>query len=181
MAGSRVMESLDSLWFFTNVLSPREQSLGSAATDDEITTDNHAKEEPPEPNTPILQNQLKELSSAAEIEAQEVKPAEMGSPELQRSTERRRTRRRSKRSLNQRRKNVPGEVDLSVKDVCGCWMFVETCRHQSIMPSFNDNAAMKEHLKSWAYAVAVAVSRQINQFQINISFSDLRKDLGCSF
>jgi hypothetical protein len=82
------MESLDSLWFFTNVLSPRKQSLGSATTDDEITTDNHAKEEPPEPNTPILQNQLKELSSAAEIEAQDVKPAEMGSPELQRSTER---------------------------------------------------------------------------------------------
>lgn len=159
MAGSRVMESLDSLWFFNNVLSPRKQSLGSA-TDDEITTDNHVKEEPPEPNTPILQNQLKELSSAAEIESQDVKPAEMGSPELQRSMEmkqRRRTRRRSKRSLIQRRKNVSGELDLSVEDVTGCWMFVETCRHQSIMPSFNDTAAMKEHLKSWAYAVAVAV------------------------
>jgi len=172
MDGSRVMESLDSLWFFTNVFSPRKQPLLGSASD-EIATDNHVKDSPTEelaqPNSPILQNQLNELPTAEnlvpvmcpkcdEIEAQIVEPAEMELVEFQRSAqmqERRRTRRRSKRSLNQRRKNILGELD--VKDFSGSWMFVETCQHQSIMPSFNDNVAMKLHLKSWAYAVAGTV------------------------
>jgi hypothetical protein len=172
MDGSLVMESLDSLWFFTNVFSPRKQPLLGSASD-EIATDNHVKDSPKEelaqPNSPILQNQLNELPTAEnlvpimcpkcdEIEAQTVEPAEMELVEFQRSAqmqERRRTRRRSKRSLNQRRKNILGELD--VKDFSGSWMFVETCQHQSIMPSFNDNVAMKLHLKSWAYAVAGTV------------------------
>lgn len=165
MDGSRVMESLDSLWFFTNVFSPRKQPLGSASD-----VKDSPKEELPEPNSPTLQNQLNELPTAENlvpimcpkcdenIEAQTVEPAEMELLEFQRSAEmqeRRRTRRRSKRSLNQRRKNILGELD--VKDFSGSWMFVETCQHQSILPSFNDNVAMKLHLKSWAYAVAGTV------------------------
>ncbi|GMY37491.1 WD repeat-containing protein 53 [Fagus crenata] len=182
---SRVIESLDSLWFFTNIISSRNNSLESTSSDG-ITPQKHvnesSKEELSEPISPILQKQLNVLPNAenlfpmcpkcgdfeAKIEPQMVKLAENEALEFQMSAEkqeRRKTRRRSKRSLNPRRKII-GELDLGldVEELSRIWMFKETCGYERFgdedrnkMPPFNDNVAMKEHLKTWAFAVACTV------------------------
>ncbi|KAK7815910.1 hypothetical protein CFP56_000969 [Quercus suber] len=189
MDGPWVIESLDSLWFFTNIFAPKNKSLDSAS--DGIDTQEHvndesSKEESSEPISPILQHHPDELPNdenldpmctkcgefADEIEPQMANHVEDEVIELKMSAEkeeRRKTRRRSKRGLSHRRK-ILGELDLclDVEEVSMFSMFKETCgyrnqsfgdqhRNKNLMPSFNDNVAMKEHLKYWAYAVACTV------------------------
>ncbi|KAG6694930.1 hypothetical protein I3842_09G071800 [Carya illinoinensis] len=188
---SRVIESFESLWFFTGVFSPINRTSGGSAGD-EITAGNHVKESPiEEPQnqniSPALQNKLNHEFSSAEtsvitfmcpkcgefaaeiVEPKIVEPVEMDLLEYYQrpieKQERRRTRRRRKRSKNRRRKTL-GELDLGfdLNEVSDSWMFEETCRypmfedqHPNKLPSFNDDLAMKEHLKSWAHAVACTV------------------------
>ncbi|KAJ7947147.1 WD repeat-containing protein 53 [Quillaja saponaria] len=186
MDGSRVIQSLDFLWFFTNIFSPRnDESVGSA--DNEITPLNHAKELSNEefciPITPICLNQQNELASAenlitwcpkcgdfaSEIDEKKVTPVDKEMLEFGRETEmeeRKKKRRRRKKSGFNGKRKILGELELGfdVKEIYGSWMFEEACEyqrvasiHQTGMPPLSDDLAMKEHLKSWAYAVACTV------------------------
>lgn len=104
--------------------------------------------------------------------------AEMETPswtekEERRKMRRRRRSRRSKRSMKQRRE-ILGELDslcFDGNEVCESWMLEGNCgyyykqssfgggdQHKyKILPPFDDNTAMKEHIKYWAYAVACTV------------------------
>ncbi|KAJ7968746.1 WD repeat-containing protein 53 [Quillaja saponaria] len=185
MDGSRVIQSFDSLWFFTNIFSPRNvDSVGSAA--DEITPLNHTKELPKGelciPNTPIFLNHQNELERAEnlitrcpkcgdfapELDAERITPVDMEMLEFGRETEKeeRKRKRRRKRSGLIRKRMILGALELGfdVEDFSGSWLFEETCQYQRLasarqlgMPPMSDDMAMKEHLKSWAYAVACIV------------------------
>ena len=127
MDGSRVIESLGSLWFLTNSFLSKNKSLDSTsdgiATQERINNES-SKEESTEPISPVLQNQPNELPNdenlnpmrpkcsefVNEIEHQIANPVENEVMELKMSAEKeeRRKTRRSKRGLNHRR-NIPGE------------------------------------------------------------------------
>ncbi|KAB2637259.1 hypothetical protein D8674_027793 [Pyrus ussuriensis x Pyrus communis] len=140
MDDSRVAESFDSLWFFGNVFSSK-------------------------PMSPVAQNRRTESPPRAEISTpvcpkwDEPEIVEPDSMELvveyydsasQRSTEKAKRRRRRKRGL-QRKRKILGELDtLGLDDRAE-----ENANYG--MPSISDNMAMKEHLKSWACAVASTV------------------------
>ena len=127
MDGSRVIESLGSLWFLTNIFLSKNKSLDSTsdgiATQERINNES-SKEESTEPISPVLQNQPNELPNdenlnpmrpkcsefVNEIEPQIANPVENEVMELKMSAEKeeRRKTRRSKRGLNHRR-NILGE------------------------------------------------------------------------
>ncbi|XWS12492.1 hypothetical protein CRYUN_Cryun37aG0093700 [Craigia yunnanensis] len=167
MDGSKkVMESLDFLWFFNNVLTlPTFQHKDHAAALDE---DSVEEEEPSKhkfqeaPRTEILVPRCPKCGEVAVgIEQQVVQPVK--EVEFAKPTEKpERRRRRRKRS----KKKVLGELDLGFHGNLAfeSWFSEETYGFSNFesqdymkMPSLNDGLAMKEHLKSWAYAVACTV------------------------
>ncbi|KAK9268262.1 hypothetical protein L1049_010705 [Liquidambar formosana] len=177
-----VIERLDSLWFCSNIFSSATPPLASDG--DGNVTENHLKEttrsEPSKPITPILENQQNQSPSAEimRVETEKVEVVEIPKPP---EKDLRRRRRKSQRSIKPaglyERGRILGELDLGhevkwgyghlgfhVKNVCGSWMVEETCgyqrlssQHHAKMPPLNDGMAMKEHLRSWAYAVASTV------------------------
>ncbi|KAF7803281.1 ethylene-responsive transcription factor ERN2-like [Senna tora] len=102
MDASRVLQSLDSLWFFTNILTCPDHPLGE---------------------TTLLQSPP---SKSSESETQK----------KHRGGGRRRRRRRKVRVVTE--------------------SFLKLDMHTRMLP-YDDETAMKEHLKSWAYAVACTV------------------------
>ncbi|VVA35289.1 PREDICTED: POPTR_0004s05840g [Prunus dulcis] len=155
-------ETMDSLWFFSNVFfSSRATILGPIEPVEEAV-----KEECSKPMSPIAQNQQKNSPPEAQMlvplcpkcEEPESLKLDMEVVEYYyspspRSTEKEksRRRRRSKRSVQQQRhrRKILGELDeLGLDDYV---------KENNTMPSISDNMAMKEHLKSWAYAVACTV------------------------
>ncbi|CAK8578573.1 unnamed protein product [Lathyrus sativus] len=95
MDGSRVTESLDSLWFYTNVFT--------------ASTHEHAAPSLTSPFSPALEE---------EVVRKSVRESE-------------------KKERRKRRKKT-----------------VAIVKQQNEMPPLEDDVAMKQHLKSWAYAVA---------------------------
>ena len=169
MDGSnKVMESLDSLWFFNNVLTLTTfQHKDHAASLDEDTVQD---EEPSKhriqgvSSTEILVPRCPNCGEiVVGIDQQIVQPVKM--EEFAKPTEkpeRRRRRRRRKRS----KRKVLGELDLGFHgNLASESSFSEEkygfsnfdSQDYMKMPSLNDGLAMKEHLKSWAYAVACTV------------------------
>ncbi|XWS19729.1 hypothetical protein CRYUN_Cryun31cG0041300 [Craigia yunnanensis] len=168
MDGSnKVMESLDSLWFFNNVLTLTTfQHKDHAAALDEDTVE---EEEPSKhriqgvPSTEILVPRYPNCGEiAVGIEQQIVQPVKM--VEFSKPTEKpeRKRRRRRKRS----KRKVLGELDLGFhgnlasessfsEETYGYSNFQS--QQYTKMPPLDDGLAMKEHLKSWAYAVACTV------------------------
>ncbi|GAU39881.1 hypothetical protein TSUD_69290 [Trifolium subterraneum] len=133
---SRVTQNLDSLWFYTNILTsfthePAELSLTHAL----ISSSIQPKTELQKPNAPLfLLNQqcdVSAMSSSFEMEAEK---------------------KRKKRERRMRRK-INKMVAAS-----------KSKQQQSEMPPFDDDVAMKQHLKSWAYAVASLASHAISHF-----------------
>ncbi|KAF9672472.1 hypothetical protein SADUNF_Sadunf11G0045300 [Salix dunnii] len=174
MDGSQLIESLESLWFFTNVVSSRTPNAS-----------NGIKEETTQPTSSILQTGQQNHDDhefltpacaecgglAAEIEEHEadepiVMVEEVEIPKPAKKEEKRKRRPRRKRS----KRKMLGEVDLGVdrrshsyKSGSGFGVFGDKephgmlgrqAQHQVKMPPLNDGMAMKEHLRSWAYAVA---------------------------
>ena len=181
---SRLIQSLESLWFFTNVVSSRTLHAG-----------NEIKEESTQPTSSILQTSLQNHDEyspkhefltpkcakcgdfAAEIEEHDgdieaiVKTEEVEIPKPTKKEEKRKRRPRRKRS----KRKILGELDLGFDRSRHCYrldngfgvfgdretwrhgMFGRQLQHQVKMPPLNDGMAMKEHLKSWAYAVASTV------------------------
>ncbi|EXB84040.1 hypothetical protein L484_005804 [Morus notabilis] len=141
---SRVTESLDSFWFFSNVLS-------STASETLVLF---------EPVTEEILKPVSETPSVAVVVVDEVGPA-MSLENGGRGND-------VKRGLRSKRKSrkILGEIDLGFDDIvrgtkfhyCGyCQKLGCLYDHYKNMPPLHDNIAMKEHLKSWAYAVACTV------------------------
>ncbi|XVE51491.1 hypothetical protein DITRI_Ditri02bG0045400 [Diplodiscus trichospermus] len=161
MDGSKkVMESFDSLWFFNNVLTLTTtfQHNDHAAALDEDTV---GKEEPSKHRIQVVPRCPNCGEIAVGVEQQMVQPVKI--VESAKPTEKpERKRRRRKRS----KRKVLGELDLGFhgnlasessfsEETYGLSNFQS--QDYSKMPPLNDGLAMKEHLKSWAYAVACTV------------------------
>lgn len=191
MDGSRVTQSLDSLWFYTNILTCRLQPSVASLTN-QFEPSIHANEPPKrdhlqKPNTPLFplnhshQNaekmtprcQLGEISSAFEEVGSSEMVRKSSGRETEKSRERRKRRKWKKFGVNGT-KMILGGLDLgfNVKEVSGFLKFQESSssssphnrryqllstQQQAKLPPFDDDVAMKQHLKSWAYAVACTV------------------------
>ncbi|XP_022140112.1 uncharacterized protein LOC111010848 [Momordica charantia] len=155
MNGCKVIENLDSLWFF-GTTAPAIQELENPTLNDvegeEIATPMR------ENNNAVLEDQDGGFGFGCETKTE---------VEISTKEEKRRSRSRIRRSscscLRQRRK-ILGEIDLNfvVKEISECWMFEEQRIRGEVykkkkMPPFEDSMAMKEHIRSWAYAVACTV------------------------
>ncbi|RDX61849.1 hypothetical protein CR513_59880, partial [Mucuna pruriens] len=125
--------SLDSLWFYTNIF-----------------TSTDAKECP--------KTDLEKPNASFLVESQKVENLTPGCDEFGGTSsafEQVRGRETRKRDKKKRRK-----LGFDVKEVSGYLKFKEeSYKHhihmcQNKMPPFHDDVAMKQHLKSWAYAVA---------------------------
>lgn len=166
MEGQQVLENLDSLWFFATVFSNRAPPLPSPPPPAvEKPTQNGFVEPPAEEIAiPITQIEQNDVGDEKKIE----NGGGVGIKTEEKEEKRRKNRGRRCWSLEQRRKIV-GEMDLSyaVKEICECWLFEEMRigggnqyqrkKKTKKMPPFEDSLAMKEHIKSWAYAVACTV------------------------
>ncbi|KAJ0081873.1 hypothetical protein Patl1_10471 [Pistacia atlantica] len=178
---SQFIDTLDSLWFFSNVLSSTTQQSGHAS--DEQTV----QEEPENPIIKVEENQnlgqrccvCGEFAPELEPQVLHLEPVDLTKPEEKIKSRRSgRRKRRSKRMLHERRK-ILGELDLGFDrnmdsdelsskswlfdfeetTSSGYQMFGSQVHYQMNMkmPPLEDGMAMKEHLKSWAYAVACTV------------------------
>ncbi|KAF5752810.1 hypothetical protein HS088_TW01G00728 [Tripterygium wilfordii] len=149
------MESLDSLWFYGNVLASTRRSTDQPLLD-LGAAEIQAKAATPSPRC------LKSCCDQLGISQPVMIPKAPVETEKPKEKERRR-----KRKSNGRRK-IFGELDYLLgferKVYCGSWMLMEEKKcgfggenDQVKMPPLNDGMAMKEHLKSWAHAVACTV------------------------
>ena len=169
------MESLDSLWFYSNVLSSRRPPVSDS---------DHVREESviQEVLEPVLLAIVEDQKNEPELEAENSSPVtpkcaevdvsvEMYKGEVAeaveyyspspREKEQRRRRSRSKRGMQRNRRRILGEIDLGFNgeaEASGCdWGFLEENFGYKSQFNLNDNMAMKEQLKTWAYAVACTV------------------------
>ncbi|XVE88232.1 hypothetical protein DITRI_Ditri19aG0052400 [Diplodiscus trichospermus] len=171
MVGSKkVMDSLDSLWFFNNVLTlPAFQHKDPAAAIDEASVE---EEEPSKhkiqeaPSSEILVPRCPKCGEiAVGIEQQTVPPVK--DVEFAKPTEMPEKKRRRRRRRKRSKTKVLGELDLGFHGYLASeysWFYEETYGYPNFetqgytkMPPLNDGLAMKEHLKSWAHAVACIV------------------------
>lgn len=135
----KFIDSLDSLWFFSNVLSSTTlQSCDSG----------HASGEQTVPEEPENQNLGKKCCLSGEVEPPvlHLESVDLKNPEEKIKS--RRTRRRSKRILHEWRNMGSSGYH---------YFFFGGQLDDMKMPPFEDGKAMKKHLKSWAHAVACTV------------------------
>ncbi|KAL3576278.1 hypothetical protein D5086_021561 [Populus alba] len=125
------------------------------------------------------------LHQCAEIEEHDgdIKPiVTTEEVEIRKPTKREEKRKRRPRRKRSKRK-ILGELDLGFDRSRHCYrfdngfgvfddretwrygMFGRQLQHQVKMPPLNDGMAMKEHLKSWAYAVACTVRLRVVDVQ----------------
>lgn len=186
-----MIESLDSVWFFSNVMSSKKiQALGRSHGDEDDRMNSKmkicgSKLEQSKPITQILETHQAQ-SPMDEIlvpKLEEAKPitqiletqqshfpigeivvskcgGDFGSEERKRS----KTRARKKKNTQKNTDGINwGGYDFGFGlDVNEFWMLMkgydEERRFTSQnLPPFSDGLAMKQHLKSWAYAVACNV------------------------
>ena len=183
MEGSQLIQSLESLWFFTNVVSSRASHAR-----------NRTKEDSPQPMTPVLQTSLQNHEDSPKPEfftpkclkcgdfAAEIEEHNGDQPnikiegvEIPKPTKKEEKRKRRERRRRRSKRKILGELGLGFdkssdyykldygfgmfndEEARGYGMFGSQRQHQVKMPPLNDGMAMKEHLKSWAYAVASTV------------------------
>ncbi|KAH0985090.1 hypothetical protein GBA52_012267 [Prunus armeniaca] len=180
-------ETMDSLWFFSNVFfSSRATILGPIEPVEEPVKEecskpmspiaqNQQKNSPPEAQMSVPLCPKCEEPESLKLDMEVVEYYYSPSPRSTEKEKSRRRRRRSKRSVQQQRhrREILGELDeLGLDDhvkevISGSWSssnwmvegncgYNQECQNNT-MPSISDNMAMKEHLKSWAYAVACTV------------------------
>ncbi|MFQ6643625.1 hypothetical protein Gotur_018512 [Gossypium turneri] len=152
MDGSaKVMESLDSLWFFNNVLTlptlKHHIDRGVALNEDTVE-----EEEVPSKLVPRCP---KCGEIAAGLEQHIMQP--ITEDEFKKPTQKPEKMKRSKGK-------VLGELDLGfhgklTSDSSISVVTVKYPIYYTKMPPLDDGLAMKEHLKSWAYAVACITTK----------------------
>lgn len=138
MDGSSVTESLDSVWFYTNILtnSTYEPSLTHPfSPSSPPKTDLQSESQNIDNKTAACQ---KSSSSAVE-EEEAVKKSE------------RETKKRERRIRKFKKKGSSSSNNNKHEIV----QMLETGQ-QNEMPPLDDDVAMKKHLKAWAYAVAIS-------------------------
>ncbi|KDP21125.1 hypothetical protein JCGZ_21596 [Jatropha curcas] len=164
-----LLESLDSLWFFSNVLSSTTQPPVR-----DVNNGNTTKEDSPKPTKPIVQTQQNASQNLEFVSPRCSKCRELAlestveEAETKKEERRRRRKRKSKRKiLGKLDFGFDGtstdlghfgvwEINTEITTACGYGMF-RSKQHLVNMPPLSDGMAMKEHLKSWAYAVACTV------------------------
>ncbi|KAL8090861.1 hypothetical protein AgCh_040071 [Apium graveolens] len=181
MEGEKVMESLDCLWFFSNVMhAPKTQvhEVHSTKEDEDIKVENDEVVKMKMASEPIKILETKRVVGLVEV----IKCGKNVGLRLRDEKEngeerkvRKATRKRSKKIL-QETGSFPTEIkDVNVGDyekelgfdfrfdlseIC---MMIEGYERFNgrkcgkMMPPLSDGMAMKKHLKSWAYAVACNV------------------------
>ena len=176
MNDSKVLESLDNVWWFSNALSSRtHQALdfGSHNGGGGITSSEDHFKDTPKPGTteaimtPIVQSHQTQITNS-EMVAKKCPKSSNLAVQIFEKEERKRS---SKRKSDQRRRNIIRGLDFDfdhVKKLDGFWMIngeksfgyerYWSQEQVKILPALShDGMAMKEHLKSWAYAVAISV------------------------
>ncbi|KAG2410285.1 uncharacterized protein HKW66_Vig0009500 [Vigna angularis] len=155
MDGSRVAQTLDSLWFYTNIFACTHHPL--APLTDQFSPSINARESPQrdlqKPFTPFLVNQQDEHRN---VETLTPDCHKFGGISSEPGRERRKRERKKRRKWNS---VVDERVDLWFDK-----LEEESYKHHEMldiqqrtkMPPLDDAVAMKKHLKSWAYAVAVS-------------------------
>ncbi|GMI93500.1 hypothetical protein HRI_003019300 [Hibiscus trionum] len=159
-ASKKAMENFDSLWFFNNVLTlttPFQHKQKFSIEEEEDTVEEEMK--PPESmilhdvraGSEILVPRCPNCGEIADVGTEQrraVQPIQVAEMEYTKP-ERRKRGRRSKRKLDL---GYYGSLDSesSFSDETNGLYYLK-------MPPLNDGFAMKEHLKSWAYAVACTV------------------------
>lgn len=151
-----MIQSLDSLWYFSNSLSGARRILGPLV--------DHEKPAETEPTGTIegeAQLESSEQGPWDECSGGEELAEEMAEEEISSSggggvrMRRRRRKTEGKRgSSEQRGRKVLGELDVGFngwRRDQHLWLVVDE------MPPLSDRIAMKEHLKYWAHAVACSV------------------------
>ncbi|XP_048230696.1 uncharacterized protein LOC125370153 [Ricinus communis] len=207
MEGSLLLESLDSLWFFSNLFSSRTQPIMSPSsegiTNEEDPTKLTKPIVPSQPNespkaellsprkplksivysqqqneSPKVESLSPRCSKCGEYAAEIKWPVDVEriiSQEAEfRKHEKKEERSSSSRGKRKSKRKILGELDLGLDHTgtylrdCGVWEIdykANGCdfglfgsqQHFVKMPPLSDGIAMKEHLKSWAYAVACTV------------------------
>lgn len=140
MDGSRVIVSLDSLWFYTNILTCSEETeLPSLTHQFEASIESPKRDE-----CESQKNVENMLCHKCDEELGLVK----GNSEVRKSGKEKEKRGRRMRRKRNEAEAIFGGLGLGfdVKDLSA-----------TQMPSIDDDVAMKQHLKSWAYAVACTV------------------------
>ncbi|KAJ0986337.1 hypothetical protein J5N97_004693 [Dioscorea zingiberensis] len=171
-----ILENLDSLWFFSNILLPSTSSFPipcNHGNTRKLETDFTDNPNPPEqtptstsaqlldPHTVDILNTLKAAESGTDLEAQ----VQTSKPEIEEHPEMPKNSRATRKQKKHQKKTVDVEVveefvflglslhQLSEKQRMRTRRSLYCCS----MPPLSDGLAMKEHLKSWAYAVACTV------------------------
>lgn len=155
-----MIQSLDSLWYFSNSLSGARRILGPA-----VDHEKHAETEPAgtiEGEAEVEsseQGHCHECSGGEELAEDKAEEERSSSSSGGRRVRMRRRRRRRKTggkmgSSDERGRKVLGELDVGFNGWTRdqqLWLVVDG------MPPLSDRTAMKEHLKCWAHAVACTV------------------------
>ncbi|KAL9455884.1 hypothetical protein AB3S75_005169 [Citrus x aurantiifolia] len=177
---SDIIDSLDSLWFYSNIVvsSSRTEQSSHAVGEDAVKEAaskpvNQVEEEKESPSAENLVPRYgefvgKEMEEFAKPAEERRKTSASSSTSASGRSRRRRRRRRKRRSL----RKILGELDHHSELDFGFFDDDEETtsrQHNQVlgseyhlctnmkMPPLDDNMAMKEHLKSWAYAVACTV------------------------
>ncbi|XP_019706756.1 uncharacterized protein [Elaeis guineensis] len=184
MDDEMILESLDSLWFFSNILSP---SSPITCFNEKNTQDSHLsdprKAKQPAPTTQILQShQLKSpnicLQAVGKATGSEGQATKRENSEASKHLKESYVEQRKKKSnREQGMKKLQrfrvftdlglsfGELGSDGRPCCTLWEQQRMARSYGLrqpfrcykMPPMSDGLAMKEHLKSWAHAVACTV------------------------
>lgn len=176
MEGEKVMESLDCLWFFSNVMhAPRTQLTEVHSTKEDLQEEIDEKVKTPSEPIEILETKrdvgFDEVSKCGRNGGSRLRDEKENSEGRK---VRKATKKRSKKILQETWPFPTDNKDVNVNDyeelgfdfrfdlseIC---MMIEGYerfngkRHGKMMPPLSDGMAMKKHLKSWAYAVACNV------------------------
>ncbi|KAM7530479.1 hypothetical protein LguiB_033889 [Lonicera macranthoides] len=179
MEDLNLIESVDALWFFANVFSSsiaKPMSIVSDDHDEESRKSNTPKSDPSKPTTPILEIHQTHIPIDDIVVEESPKcgdfAAENGElKETEQQEEKRIKKKRRVKSDFDTRRRVVNWLDFGneIDEFCmrmmmmdddgkstGC-IYGNDGKIMGTMPSFSDEMAMREHLKSWAYSVACAV------------------------
>ncbi|KAK1382136.1 hypothetical protein POM88_019871 [Heracleum sosnowskyi] len=170
MEGEKVMESLDSLWFFSNVMhAPKIQPIEVHSTKEDPKVESEEKVKIPSEPIEIVETK-RDVCLVHDKESSEERKMRKGSKKRRKKvvqetglfpTERKPTA-ALKGTVNggDYEKELGFDFRFDLSEIC---MMIEGYERFNgkkcgkIMPPLSDGMAMRQHLKSWAYAVACNV------------------------
>lgn len=138
MDGSSVTESLDSVWFYTNILtnSTYEPSL----------THPFSPSSPPKTDLQSESQNIHNKTAACQKSSSSAVEEEEAVKKSERETKKR------ERRIRKFKKKGSSSSNNNKHEIV---QMLETGQ-QNEMPPLDDDVAMKKHLKAWAYAVAIS-------------------------